>query len=89
MKKAAITAVALLALIAGCSVRDGKVRQVHIDEALSLCSSNGGIASIENADMTDERESCGSRCSRRTGRTLYRAYLKCNNGAFFELRVAK
>lgn len=90
MKKALIILPCVFALVVTTACgRDGRVRQVHIDAAIALCEANGGIGSIKDADMTSEYESCGHKCSRPTGKTLYRADLTCNNGAKFDMQVSK
>lgn len=58
----------------------------HMRVAQEYCASNGGLASIEDADASKEVEGCGYKCSRYTGRVRYEASFTCGNGAKFSMK---
>ena len=67
----------------------GFVTSEHIEHAQFLCANNGGLGSISDPSKKVEVESCGYKCWQKTGRTLYLADVRCNNGASFGMRYSK
>ncbi|HDR9103711.1 hypothetical protein [Paraburkholderia sp. A3RO-2L] len=85
MKKIAVLAAVLSSmLLMACSERK-VVTDHHIQMATEKCSVNEGLKEFEQASVSPETESCGYKCSRRTGRYAYEATFSCKNGAKFDL----
>lgn len=57
----------------------------HIRMATEKCEVNGGVQQFDQAGTTALTESCGYKCSRRTGVYAYSASFSCKNGAKFDL----
>lgn len=79
--------ISVVIVLTGCS-KDG-VTTVHIQQAQELCANNGDVKSITNADYWGDSESCGYRCTKATGKTVYRADVSCNNGSKFSMYIIK
>ena len=85
MKRLLILPVLLLSACGSESV----VTASHIEFAQFMCANNGGLKSIRNAEVVEDFEICGYKCSRKTGKLEYKADLLCNNGASFKMGIAK
>lgn len=71
----------VLAFCAGCSDRTFDLTPIHYEKANKLCESNGGIASIYEADRNKESKSCGWKCWAATGNVIYSLSAQCIDGA--------
>ena len=69
--------------LAACGANYNQTREQHIAKAEELCKVNGGLTYIENADASNELQSCGLRCMKTTGLVVYSGRAQCNNGASF------
>lgn len=70
-------------MLGGCD--NSAVTDHHIRMATEKCDVNGGVKQVEQATSKPLYESCGYRCSRRTGVYEYEAAFSCKNGARFDL----
>lgn len=82
----AAIAAALLSLL-GCAKRVTTAE--HIEWAQAACSGHGGLHYIDDASVDDERESCGTRCSRKTGRVVFDATVMCSDWKSFHMRETR
>ncbi|MBU9200291.1 hypothetical protein KTD31_02770 [Burkholderia multivorans] len=84
MKKIVVLAALFVPLLLAACAKQA-VTDHHIQMASDKCDANGGLQAFEQASLSPETESCGYKCSRRTGRYEYQATFSCKNGAKFDL----
>lgn len=72
----------LALLLAACS--KPYATPEFIEHSAQLCSTNGGLDYIDSPTVTSEYESCGYKCSRKTGRIVGTGTVVCLNGATFD-----
>lgn len=81
--------IVLVALALTACGSEQRVAEPTIRAATQVCANNGGVDSIRRAYAQGESERCGHKCTRATGRFLYSANVKCNNGANFYLNFTE
>lgn len=70
----------MIFLLLGCSPEGYVVTQELIVQGNSICINNGGLASVEYLDYSNEYESCGYKCRKPTGFVVNTGILRCVNG---------
>ena len=82
-----LTIISLALLLVACNEK--RVDQELIAVADQRCSTNGSLSYITDGEAAAETESCGYKCSRRTGKIEYSGTAYCRNGAVFKIDFAQ